>query len=311
MAGSPSADRFESLILEITRAVDGLDLRFNANRVARYEWGNARAALEVFLRGSDTHALEEARARAGRLIEMLPERMRQRVRAPVAEMAALAAALGPSERARALAALAEDGPREEVARPSMRVSDPLAGLPGLAAQEPFDSKEIVGDEVDLIIELLHHLPRGLEHWTWERQSSTRAKAGRFWHIDNERHVQNLLWLSLAPSLPGLAWEETLPSLGVLQPRVDLALPELNLVIEVKVIRGPSDFALITEAIAADSALYTAGRSPYERLLVFVWDQSRTTERHETLVRGLRSLRGVVDAVVVARPGNMEAKADTA
>jgi hypothetical protein len=132
-----------------------------------------------------------------------------------------------------------------------------------------------------------------------------AVAGLRWPIERESQVQSLLWLALAPSVPGLKYEETLPSVGRTHPRVDLALPSLGLAIEVKFIRSDLDFGRVTQEIAADSSLYTSARSAtYSRLIVFVWDDTRSSERHQQLEEGLMSFRGVTDAIIVSRPGRM-------
>ena len=105
--------------------------------------------------------------------------------------------------------------------------------------------------------------------------------------------------------PDLQREEYTEPLGPLQPRVDLGLPSLRLIIEVKFWRDSLTAAKLVEQIASDSSVYFTGiERRYDELMVFVWDEARRTEDHEELLRGLRVLPRVVDAIVMPRPGKM-------
>ncbi len=109
---------------------------------------------------------------------------------------------------------------------------------------------------------------------------------------------------LRPIFPDLLDEENFPSVGHKHPRTDLYVPSLGLIIEVKFIYPKSTFSKVIEEIAADSALYLAERSSYNQMVTFIWDDSRRTEQHARLVEGLNSIVGVVDNIVVSRPGVM-------
>ena len=61
---------------------------------------------------------------------------------------------------------------------------------------------------------------------------------------------------------------------------------------------------MVEQIAEDASLYLVPGSRYDRIIPFIWDDSRRTEHHEEMIRGLRQIAGVVDAVIVPRPGSM-------
>jgi hypothetical protein len=153
-------------------------------------------------------------------------------------------------------------------------------------------------------EILRRVPMALRLWTWESKGRTRGSTARQWHIDNEYHVQNLLWTILAPIFPDLKSEESTPSVGQKHPRADLCIPSLRLVVEVKFIRPGTTFSTIVEEVAADAGLYFAAGSPYETMLVFAWDDSARSQEHEVFARGVRELARVADVVVVSRPGTM-------
>lgn len=86
--------------------------------------------------------------------------------------------------------------------------------------------------------------------------------------------------------------------------MDLTIPSLKLVIEVKFMRRGKSFADIQEEVGADNTLY--GADPrWETLIPFVWDDSRRREYHATLIEGLRRMSMVPDAIIMSRPGKME------
>ena len=125
-----------------------------------------------------------------------------------------------------------------------------------------------------------------------------------WEIKNEYHVQSLLYAILAPLFPSIDDELYLIKVGQKQPRADIAIPSIKLLIEVKFLRDTDSFQKVIDEIASDASLYLAQGSPYEAVLPFVWDDGRRVEQHDKLMEGLGKLRGIVHPIVVARPGRM-------
>lgn len=156
-----------------------------------------------------------------------------------------------------------------------------------------------------VIGLLRGFPNAFARWTWEDKPKTKNSEARKWHVDHEYHVQNLLWFLLVTIFPDLRAEEYLPQVGHRQPRVDLGIPSLQLLVEVKFVRKDASFSDLIEEIGSDVSLYLTPGSHYKQIFVFVWDNSRRTEQYDKLRSGLLQLRGVVDAVIVPRPGCME------
>jgi hypothetical protein len=157
-----------------------------------------------------------------------------------------------------------------------------------------------------ILKLLQGVSRSLRLWTWEDGPKTKKSLVAKWHIENEYHVQNLLWAILAPIFPDLENEENFPSLGHKHPRCDLVIPSLRLIIEVKFMRkGTSgDFSKMIEEIAADASLYLSDTSKYDRIIPFIWDNSVRHEEHGELIQGLNKIPGILGSVVISRPGKM-------
>lgn len=179
----------------------------------------------------------------------------------------------------------------------------LAALDWIRRDQPLcDLRTVTVQDVG---DLLRRVPFGLKKWTWEDAPRTRTSpAARHWYVENEYHVQNLLWLLLAPLFPDLIDEDSTPKVGPVQPRADIGVPSLRLIVEAKFMRADDPPKKMVEQIAQDASLYLVPGSRYDKLIPFIWDDSRRTEHHEEMIRGLRQIAGVIDAVIVSRPGSM-------
>jgi hypothetical protein len=166
---------------------------------------------------------------------------------------------------------------------------------------------VVPDRVAVadLVQLLERVPAGLRRWAWEEKALTRGSEARKWHVDHEYHVQNLLYFLLAPIFPDLKDEEYFSSLGQKQPRTDLFVPSMKLIIEVKFLREGDKVAKIIDEIASDASLFLKQGTDYSGIIPFVWDASRRSEEHALLRVALREIRGVLEAVIISRPGLMD------
>ena len=186
---------------------------------------------------------------------------------------------------------------------TVRAALRLASIEWIRRQRPVADLRAVslGD----VGSLLRHIPFGLKKWTWEAKPRTKsATEARRWHVDNEYHVQNMIWLVLAPLFPDLIDEDSTPKVGPVQPRADIGIPSLRLVVEAKFMRATNSPKDMIEQIAEDASLYRVAGSKYDTLIPFIWDDSRRSEHHEEMIRGLRQIPGIADAIIVSRPGAM-------
>lgn len=154
--------------------------------------------------------------------------------------------------------------------------------------------------------VLHRVPAAFQRWTWEDKPRT-AKQGaqpRRWHIENEYHFQSMLYAVLKPLIPALEEEQYLPPTGTYQPRADLCILGLELVVEVKFWYRGKSVKELTEEIAADLTLYLRKDSPYRAVIAAIWDDGARTEEQAELKRGLKGLSGLFDVVIVNRPSCM-------
>ena len=161
--------------------------------------------------------------------------------------------------------------------------------------------------------VLHRVPTAFQRWTWEDKPRT-AKQGaqpRRWHIENEYHFQSMLYAVLKPLIPALEEEQYLPPTGSYQPRADLCILGLELVVEVKFWYRGKSVRDLTEEIAADLTLYLRKDSPYRAVIAAIWDDGARTEEQAELMRGLKGLSGLFDVVIVSRPSCMNETVSTA
>ncbi|NML67915.1 hypothetical protein HHL22_22165 [Hymenobacter sp. RP-2-7] len=192
-------------------------------------------------------------------------------------------------------------PEAPVAAMRLRTLDWLAtAAPRLSLRQP---------TMEEVTKVLEAVPAGMRRWTWEKSPRTRNSTVQQWNVQNEYHVQNLLYFLLAPLFPDLEDEFYFNPIGQKNPRADLGIPCLRLVIEVKFIRSHVAFADFIEEVAADASLYFQSGSDYatryQHLLLFFWDDSGRTQEHAALQRGVRQLPHVVGCVVMPRPGNLQ------
>ena len=164
-----------------------------------------------------------------------------------------------------------------------------------------------------VIRLLKNTQSALRRWVWEETARRKGRYAARWVIDNEYHVQSLLWTILYPIFSSdLRDEQYLPGYGLAQPRYDLGIVSLKLIIEVKFVRQKSDFKAVEEQIAGDLGLYFEDLDRFNRLIVYIYDDCDT--QHPELYDVLRSVlmqrdQRIVDVVFVRRPGMMPARGE--
>jgi REase_DpnII-MboI len=163
-----------------------------------------------------------------------------------------------------------------------------------------------GWSLDDLLGFLERIPVGLKRWTWENHGRTRGAETVKWRVENEYHVQNMLYVLLAPIFNDIADEVNLQPVGQKNPRVDLYLPSLHAILEVKYRKdtGRSFQSLIGE-LAEDASLYRADPKYKDALFVgFLWDCTRSTQEHAKFKEGVLKIGGINGSVVVSAPSTM-------
>jgi hypothetical protein len=153
--------------------------------------------------------------------------------------------------------------------------------------------------------VLMSIQHALKRWSYEEKAHRHGIAPIRWIIDDEYDVQSLLWSILYPIYREMLVDETyLPNWGNVQPRADLGITNLKLIIEVKIARRPGDFADIEEQVAGDIGLYFKDISLFDRMLVFIYDDcdKHHPEKYESLRNALKQRVQIEDVIIVRRPG---------
>jgi hypothetical protein len=178
----------------------------------------------------------------------------------------------------------------------------LAALRRIEADSPRIS--INQATIPQVVNVLRAIPSGLQRWTWEDKAKTPKSQPRKWYVDHEYHVQNLAWFLLSPLFPDARYEENKSAVGSVHPRLDIVLPSLRLIIEVKFWRKAVKSEEVVRELAEDVGLYLTPDAPYDVIVPLIWDDGARTEEHAALISGLKGMKGIFDAVIVSRPALM-------
>ena len=167
------------------------------------------------------------------------------------------------------------------------------------------SAELVPDYCSLVA-MLQATQSAFRRWVWDAKPNRSGIGPARWLIDSEAHVQAFLWAVLEPRFgEDLVDEQYLPGFGQKQPRFDFGIRGLKTIVEVKFARSPGDFSRIEEEVAGDLGLYFANLQNWDRMVVYIYDDSNVphAERYDTLrVALLQRDRRIRDVVFVLRPG---------
>jgi len=162
------------------------------------------------------------------------------------------------------------------------------------------------------VRVLESVQHSFKRWVWDESSKRRNASPSHWLIDNEYHVQAFLWAVLYPIYrEQLVDEAYLPNWGQRQPRCDLGIVKLKLIIEVKYARERRDFEEIEEQVAGDIGLYFKDTTQFDHLIVFVYDDcdEQYPERYDSLRNALEKRDEVEKVVIVRRPSMFPARKD--
>jgi hypothetical protein len=115
---------------------------------------------------------------------------------------------------------------------------------------------------------------------------------------DERDVQDLVWVILRSHFDRLEREETLSKFGVKGYKPDFGIPELRLLVEVKFIGAKTSPGDIQEEILADVPAYLGEHTAYAGVVVLVYDAAQKLRDPRKFVEDLRQVEGIMDVIVV-------------
>jgi hypothetical protein len=149
--------------------------------------------------------------------------------------------------------------------------------------------------------ILSRFESAMKRW---RYDSDKLKKPIRWPIVSEREVQDILWLVLRSYFDDLIDEEALPKFGHKFHKPDFAIPSLRLLIEVKYIYQKDDFKKIEQEIMVDTVAYLSNTQNYDRILVFIYDESSSVQEHETTRKDLIKREEIEDVIIVSKPSQV-------
>jgi len=149
--------------------------------------------------------------------------------------------------------------------------------------------------------LLSKFQAAMKRWRFD---SEELKDPIRWPIHGEREVQDIIWLMLRSYFDDIVDEENLPKFGHSSYKPDFALPNLNVLLEVKYARSASDFKKIEKEIMEDSVGYMANASKYNKIIVFIYDNSCSVQEHEETRRALMQIDSIEDVIIVSKPSQL-------
>jgi hypothetical protein len=113
----------------------------------------------------------------------------------------------------------------------------------------------------------------------------------------------MLWFLLAPIFPDLDDEQYLSKIAQKNPRADLYIPSMRIIVEAKFLRKGDKLQKIIDEISSDASLYGAVGNDCDGVIPFIWDDSARSHEHDYLKQGLKKLSGIIGTVIVSRPSN--------
>jgi REase_DpnII-MboI len=153
-----------------------------------------------------------------------------------------------------------------------------------------------------VVAVLANFEAAMKRWRWDAEGLQKPVR---WAVQQEREVQDILWLILRSYFPDLVDEDTLPKLGHSSYKADFGIPSLKLIIEAKFAASKEDFKKIEKQIQEDCVPYLRDLR-YESLVVFIYDDSCSVQEHDVTRRALTEIPGMVDVVIVSRPSQLPA-----
>jgi hypothetical protein len=154
------------------------------------------------------------------------------------------------------------------------------------------------DPLELARSLCSNFVSALERWPDGRNG------GRQWLIDGEADIQRIVYLQFRSVFSGTVFEDPQPKDGVRSTRPDFGVRELRLALEVKYIKRAEGFSSIQQEVESDATAFFPGGGRYDRLFVFVYDASRSLDKHASLEGRLKQLPNVAGAFVVSPPARL-------
>lgn len=147
-----------------------------------------------------------------------------------------------------------------------------------------------------VSKILGNFPSGMKRWKFDENKK--------WLIEDEYDVQSILYLILRSYFVDIEYEDPTPKFGHGSSRLDLKIPQLKTIVEVKYARSSRDFAKIEDEIKIDASDYVQS-TEYRKIIVFIYDSSSSVQDHETTKSAMKKIPNIEDVIIVSKPSHIK------
>ncbi|MGQ0791272.1 MAG: hypothetical protein ACT4NJ_03500 [Nitrosopumilaceae archaeon] len=150
--------------------------------------------------------------------------------------------------------------------------------------------------VNHVSKILNGFESAMKRWVY-----TESKK---WEIENEYDVQSILYLILRSYFADIEYEDPTPKFGHSSSRLDLKIPQLKTIVEVKYARSSEDFKKIENEIKIDASSYVQS-TDYTKIIVFIYDSSSSVQDHETTKNAMKKIPNIENVIIVSKPSHIK------
>jgi REase_DpnII-MboI len=115
---------------------------------------------------------------------------------------------------------------------------------------------------------------------------------------NEREVQDIIWIMLRSQYDRVDREDTLKRFGAKAYRPDFGIPDLQALVEVKFIGERTSTSDIQEEILADVPGYVSDATGFSGVVEVIYDNAHKLRDARKFIEDLRKVSGILDVRVV-------------
>lgn len=160
----------------------------------------------------------------------------------------------------------------------------------------YESVNSIVLDINHVSKILGNFESAMKRWVWTENKK--------WNIENEYDVQSILWLILRSVFDDTVYEDPTPKFGRGSSKVDVRIPSLNVVIEVKFVRDGTKFERIENEIKVDSIDYFQSAG-YKNIIVFIYDNTSSVQEHADTINALKKLENIKDVIIVSKPSHIK------
>ena len=147
-----------------------------------------------------------------------------------------------------------------------------------------------------ISEILNSFESAMKRWRYDERNK--------WTIKDEYDIQSILYLILRSYFDDIEYEDPTQKFGRSSSRLDLKIPQLKTIVEVKYARSSEDFKTIENEIKQDASSYVQS-TEYRKIIVFVYDSSSSVQDHETTKNAMKKIPNIEDVIIVSKPSQIK------